>query len=243
MTNPSPYRTADPLGSVITEHPVAGAQQIIRIVLGCFCLLVAIDCIYLGMWPRFGEFHASTFILTGMIAAFFFWLSWDAFSHYANARRQRIVQHEYGFRVHDAKLHQDVRFEDIASVGGVLWQTVNGQRPAGGVIWIDEVQGRRVELPSPHAKTHELGEIIRNRTFDQRLEAAQNSLAKGENVPFGRVTLSSLLMTVQGDVVPRGAIEYARVSNRWLAIKARGQSERLVPTEEIPNLDVLLALL
>lgn len=110
-------------------------------------------------------------------------------------------------------------------------------------MWIDDVQGRRVELPSPHAKPHDLGETIRQRTFGKRHEAAEDCLAKGENVPFGRVTLSSLLMTVEGEVVPRSAIEYARVSNRWLAIKVRGQSERLIPTEELPNLDVLLALL
>jgi hypothetical protein len=55
MTISSPYRTADSLGNIVSEHSVVGLQQVGRIALGLFCLLVAVDCVWLGMWPRLGR--------------------------------------------------------------------------------------------------------------------------------------------------------------------------------------------
>ena len=243
MTSHSPYRTADPLGSVISEHPVAGVQQVVRIALGLFCLLIAVDCVYLGMWPRFGEIHWGAFIVTGIIALIFFYLSWDAFSTYAKARRQRVVYHEHGLRIHELTQHQDIRFDDVTSVGGMLWQTPEGMPPVGAVMWLDDVQERRIELPSPHAKPHELGETIRSRTFEKRRNAAEARLSDGGEVRFGRAVLSALVLIVDGQVWPRSTIEKTRLSNRWLAIRVQGRSECLLPTEEIPNLDVLMSLL
>ncbi len=218
-------------------------QQGVRIALGLFCLLVAIDCVWLGMWPRFGEIHWGAFVVTGVIAAIFFWLSWDAFSHYARARRQRIVQHEFGLRIHEAKGTRDIRFDDVTSIGGVLWQTPPEMPPRGAILWIDDVQEQRFELPSPHAQAEELGESIRNRTFDKRRAAAELGLAQNEDVRFGPLVLSSLALIVQSEVIPRSAIESATLSTRWLTFNIAGQRNRMVATEEIPNCDVLLALL
>ncbi|HRI65779.1 MAG TPA: hypothetical protein PK156_16145 [Polyangium sp.] len=214
-----------------------------RIALGLFCLLVAIDCVWLGMWPRFGEIHWGAFVVTGVIAAIFFWLSWDAFSHYARARRQRVVQHEFGLRIHEAQRIRDIRFDDVTSIGGVLWQTPPEMPPRGAILWIDDVHEQRFELPSPHAKAEELGESIRNRTFDKRRAAAELGLAQNEDVRFGRLVLSSLALIVQGEVIPRSAIESATLSARWLTFNIAGQRNRMVATEEIPDCDVLLALL
>ena len=195
------------------------------------------------MWPRFGEIHWGAFVVTGVIAAIFFWLAWDAFSHYARARRQRIVQHEFGLRIHEARSTYDIRFDDVISVGGTLWQTPPEVPPRGAVTWIDDVEKQRLELPSPHAKAEELGEIIRQRTFESRLAAANLRLAQNEDVRFGRIVLSSSVLIFDSELIPREAIESAALSSRWLAVRVKGQRERIVLTEEIPNLDVLLALL
>lgn len=242
MSNQSPYRTADPLGPVVSEYPVAGVQQKLRIALGLFCLVVAIDCVWLGMWPRFGEIHWGAFFATGIIALVFFWLSWDAFSQYVKARRQRVSCHEHGLRIHDPSSHQDIRFSDVRSVGGVLWQPP-GTTPRGGVMWLDDNQGRRLELPTPIAKADDLGETIRGRTFEQRRDAAEACISSGERARFGRVTLGDLVLTVDGDVLSRSAIERAIITERWFQIKAPGHNGRLISTEEIADLDVLLALI
>jgi hypothetical protein len=240
MTNQSPYRTADPLGPVVSEHPVAGVQQGIRIALGVFCLIVAIDCVWLGMWPRFGEIHWGAFIVIGMIALVFFWLSWDAFAQYIKARRQRVVCHEHGLRVHQHERHHDIRFDDVTYVGGVLWEVAQ-KAPGGAVMWLDDVQGQRFELPSPLANPHDLGEFIRGRTFEKRSEAAKKLIAHGEDVQFGRVRLSALVMIVDGMVFNRSEVRGVRLSNRWFSF-AVDKKVRLLPTEQIPNLDVLLSM-
>lgn len=242
MTNQSPYRTADPLGSVVSEHPVAGVQQGVRIALGLFCLIVAIDCVWLGMWPRFGEIHWGAFFATGLIALVFSWLSWDAFAQYVKARRQRVTYHEHGLRIHEHTRHQDIRFDDIVSVGGVLWQTPVELVPSGATMWLDDVQGRRIELPTPVSKANELGEIIRYRTFEKRRNAAEECIASGQQARFGRVTLGALVLTIDGEIWPRSAIERLNVTQRWFAIKPQGQRERLIASEQITDLDVLLAL-
>jgi hypothetical protein len=51
------------------------------------------------------------------------------------------------------------------------------------------------------------------------------------------------VLVVDGVVCPRSALERVKLSNRWLAVKMHGRSEWLLPTEQITNLDVLLALL
>lgn len=243
MTNHSPYRNADALGTIVSEHRVTGTQQVVRIVLGLFCLLVAVDCVWLGMWARFGEIHWGAFIVTGIIGAIFFWLSWDSFAQYIKARGQRIVQHEFGLRIHDTKQYKEIRFDDIASVGGQLWQAPKGMPPLGAVMWLDDVQGQRFELPSPHAQAEELGQTIRSRTFDKRLADTERRIFGNEEVHFGKLALGDLVLVIEGEVVPRSVIESVRLSSRWLEIEVHGQRDRLVATEDIPNLDVLLALL
>jgi hypothetical protein len=243
MTATSPYRTADPLGSVVSEHAVAGVQQVVRIAVGLFCLLVAVDCVWLGMWPRFGVIHWGAFFVTGLIALLFFWLSWDAFSHFVKARRQRVACHERGLRIHGRERHQDIHFDDVTTIGGILWQSPEGTPPGGAVLWLDDVNNGRIEMPSPLVKPHELGQTIRSMTFASRRVAAEKRLSKGEEVKFGRVTLGPLVLIVDGDVLPRDTLEMPKISSRWLAVKPRLQRERLVPTEEVANLDVLLSLL
>jgi hypothetical protein len=242
MTISSPYRTADSLGNIVSEHSVVGLQQVGRIALGLFCLLVAVDCVWLGMWPRFGEIHWGGFFITGIIALVFFWLSWDAFSQFVKARRQRVACHEYGLRIYTVGRHQDVRFDDVTSVGGVLWQAPEGASPGGAVLWLDDVQGRRIELPSPLAQPDELGQTIRSTTFERRRSASEERISRGEEVRFGRLVLGALELFVDGEILPRSALETVKISSRFLVIKAYGRRERLLSTEEIVNLDVLLAL-
>ena len=243
MTTSSPYRTADPLGSVVSEHSVAGVQQVVRIALGLFCLLIAVDCVWLGMWPRFGVINWGAFFVSGVIALVFFWLSWDAFSHYVKARRQRVACHEHGLRIHERERHQDIHFDDITAIGGVLWQAPEGMPPGGAVMWVDTKHAGRIELPSPLAKPHELGQTIRSMTFAHRRLAAEECLSKGDEAQFGRIKLGSLVLLVDSQVLARNAIEMARISNRWFTVKPQGQRERLIPTEEIAHLDVLMSLL
>jgi hypothetical protein len=113
----------------------------------------------------------------------------------------------------------------------------------GAVMWLDDVESSRWELPSPVTEPYELGATIRSRTFEKRRSAAERCISNGEDVRFGRVVLGALVLIVDGEVLPRSALETVKLSNRWLAIKAHGQRERLLPTEEIANLDVLLVLL
>jgi hypothetical protein len=181
--------------------------------------------------------------VTGVIAVVFFWLSWDAFSHYIKARRQRVVCHEFGLRIHDLGQHQDVRFDDVTSVGGMLWQSPEGMPPGGAVMWLDDMQGRRFELPAPLAKPHELGGTIRSMTFEKRRSNVEERISNGDAVPFGRIALGALVLIVDGEVFPRSIVESVKLSNRWLSVKLHRQRERLVPTEAIANLDVLLSLL
>lgn len=243
MTTSSPYRTADPLGNKIAEHSVAGVQQGVRIAVGLFCLLIAVDCVWLGMWPRFGVIHWGAFFVTGVIALVFFWLSWDAFSHYVKARRQRVVCHHGGLRIYELEQHQDIRFDEVTAIGGVLWQAPEGEPPGGAVLWLDTAHAGRIELPSPLARPHELGQTIRTLTFVRRRLAAEECINRGDEAQFGRVKLGALVLLVDSQVLARNAIEMAKISNRWFTIKPRGHRELLVPTEELPNLDVLMSLL
>ncbi|MBK9259131.1 MAG: hypothetical protein IPM54_04785 [Polyangiaceae bacterium] len=243
MTAQSPYRTADPLGAVVSEHSVARVQQSIRVVLGLFCLVVAIDCVWLGIWTRFGDVNVTGAIVSGVIALVFFWLSWDAFSQYAQARRQRVTCHEHGVRIRDKHRDHDVRFDDVTSVGGMLWEPTGEKAPAGTVLWIDDAEGARTVLPSPLSNPHEFGEYVRRMTFDKRRLAAQARIANGDETRFGACALGALVLTVNGEVFSRGEIEKVNLSSRWLAIKPRSHAQRMVPTEQIPDLDVMLALL
>jgi len=243
MTAASPYRTADPLGSVVSEHAVAGVQQGVRIALGLFCLLIAVDCVWLGMWPRFGEIHWGAFFVIGFIALVFFWLSWDAFSQFIKARRQRVVCHHHGLRIHERERRQDIRFDDVTAIGGVLWQAPAGVPPGGAVMWLDTIHAGRIAMPSPLARPHELGQTIRSMTFAKRRFAAEECLSQSDEARFGRVTLGALVLIIDGVVLSRSSLESVKISNRWLTIKPHKQRELLIATEEIPNLDVLLSLL
>jgi hypothetical protein len=243
MTIHSPYRSADPLGAVVSEHHVSGGQQVIRIVIGLFCLVVALDCVWLGMWPRFGVIHWGGFAVTSVIAIVFLWLAYDAFAHFARARKQRVSAHEFGIRIHVEKSPKDIRFDDMTSLGGVLWQTGNESVASGAVMWIDDVQGRRIELPSPLANALELGDSIRKATFEKRYSQAQARIGANQEVRLGRIMLDPFVIGIDGELSARSEIESARVSSRWLAVKQVGKREQLIPTEEIPNLDVLLELL
>lgn len=243
MTAHSPYRSADPLGRVVSEHPVKGGQQTIRVVLGVFCLLVGADCVWLGMWPRFGDIHWGGFIITGIIALIFFWLAYDAFAHFARARKQGVTGHEFGIRIQEGKSRKDVRFDDMTSMGGVVWQTANEKTPGGAVLWLDDVQGSRIELPSPLLNALELGEFIRSSTFEKRHARAVERISEGNEVRFGRVLLGAQVFIIDGLLAARSEIESVRISSHWLAVKMVGKREHLLPSEDIPNLDVLLALL
>lgn len=242
MTTSSPYRNAEPLGTVVSEHTVGGAQQSIRIALGLFCFLIAVDCVWLGMWPRFGVIYWGAFFIIGVIALIFFWLSWDAFSQYLKGRRQRVVCYQRGLRIYEREQHRDIRFDDVTALGGVYSQSEAGTPPGGAVLWLDDVHAGRIELPSPLIKTYELGQTIRSMTFAVRRFAAERHISKGEEAQFGRVKLGALVLIVDGEVLPRNTVETVKLSQRWLTIKALNQPAQIVPTEDVANLDVLLSL-
>ncbi|HSN99631.1 MAG TPA: hypothetical protein VLS89_15155, partial [Candidatus Nanopelagicales bacterium] len=162
---PAPYRVAEPLGPLVSSHPVAGAQQTIRIGVGIFCLLVTVDVLALPFFdlPGTRDFDWHVLIPLGAIALVFLWLAVSSFRLYLRARRQRAEVHEEGLLLHDGARTSEVRWSDVVSVGGLVWETP-GQAPVeGAALWIDVRGGERLPLPSPVREPYALGREIRGR--------------------------------------------------------------------------------
>ncbi len=246
MRSQTPYREADPLGALVSEHPVSIAQQGIRIGVGLFCSLVALDCIAVPLFftPRDEALGITTVFVFGAAALVFGALGVWAFSHFVRARGQRVVVHEEGLRIGRGKEAKDVRWVDVTSVGGLFWEALGDAPPQVSALWIDDRGGDRLRLPTPVRNPYVLGREIQSRTFEQRLEEAERQIAEGGRAFFGRCVIDATRLFVgEGDAVPRSEIRRAKLASRWIEVRLQRGGKRLVPTEEVPDADVLLAML
>ncbi|MDI1449351.1 hypothetical protein [Polyangium sp. 6x1] len=245
MRAQTPYRDADPLGALVSEHPVSIVQQGIRIGVGLFCWLIALDCVALPLF--FSPYPEGTelagLVVFGGAALVFGAMGFWAFSHFVRARGQRVEVHEEGLRIGRGKETRDVRFHDITSVGGLFWETLGDRPPEVSALWIDDHAGDRIRLPTPVRDPYGLGRELSTRTFEHRLEKAERRIQEGGRASFGRCKLDGLRLSLgEGDFVPREVVRRAKLSSRWIEVRL-DRGKRLVPTEEVPDADVLLVML
>ncbi|MDI1482885.1 hypothetical protein [Polyangium sp. y55x31] len=246
MRAQTPYRDADPLGALVSVHPVSIVQQGIRIGVGLFCLLVALDCAALPLFfmPKHEAVEPLSLLIFGGAALVFGALGIWAFSHFVRARGQRVEVHEEGLRIGRGKDTRDVRFHDITSVGGLFWEALGDAPPEVSALWIDDRAGDRIRLPTPMRDPYALGRELSARTFEHRLEQAERRIQEEGRAFFGRCKLDELRLHLgEGDAVARQEVRRAKLSSRWIEVRLASGGKRLVPTEEVPNADVLLVML
>lgn len=236
------YRAAEPLGPLVSSHPVSGAKQGVLIGVGIFCLIVVADVLALPfVVPR--ELDWTLVAVCGAISVVFGWLAVSAFMHHARSRRLQADVFEGGLVLRKGQREHALRWDDVRSVGGLLWETPGSEIPEGPALWIDDRAGQRLALPSPARDPYTLGREIRRRTFEARLAEVKRSITSGERAPFGRCALDAQALFIDRESVDRRAVARAGLSSRWLEVRLTRGGKRLVPTEEVPNADVLLALL
>ncbi|MDI3284122.1 hypothetical protein [Polyangium sp. 15x6] len=246
MRAQTPYRDADPLGALVSEHPVSIVQQGIRIGVGLFCLLVALDCVALPLFfmPEHEGVELTSLLVFGGAGLVFGALSIWTFSHFSRARGQRVEVHEEGLRIGRGKDTKDVRFHDITSVGGLFWEALGDAPPEVSALWIDDREGNRLRLPTPVRDPYALGRELAARTFEHRLEEAEQRIQEGGRAFFGRCKLDELRLYLgEEDAVLRQEVRRAKLSSRWIEVRLASGGKRLVPTEEVPDADVLLVML
>ncbi|MDC3962270.1 hypothetical protein [Polyangium jinanense] len=246
MRAQTPYRDADPLGALISEHPVSIVQQGIRIGVGLFCILVALDCVALPLFfmPKHEAVELTGLLVFGGAALVFGALGIWAFSHFVRARGQRVEVHEEGLRIGRGKDTRDVRFHDITSVGGLFWEALGDAPPEVSALWIDDREGNRLRLPTPVRGPYALGRELTARTFEHRLEEAERRIQEEGRMLFGRCMLDEMrLFLGEGNAVWRQDVLRAKLSSRWIEVRLARGGKRLVPTEEVPDADVLLVML
>lgn len=242
----TPYREADPLGALVSEHRISRAQQGIRIGVGIFCGVVTVDCIAIPtvVW---GESRPRTLLdvaIFGGATVIFGALTFSAFSHFWRSRGQRVEVREGGLRIEGGAQSKDVRWTDIASIGGLAWEALEDATPHLTPLWLDDFSGERHRLPAHVHNPYELGREIQARTFEKRLEAVEQELSSGKTVHFGQCSLDSTRVWLGNESpLPRSEIKSVRISSRWIEVRPKRGGKRIVPTEEVPNTDVLLALL
>ncbi|TKC94099.1 hypothetical protein [Polyangium fumosum] len=246
MRAQTPYRQADPLGALVSEHPVSLAQQGVRIGVGLFCLLIALDCVALPFFiiPEHLGHDLAALVVFGGAALVFGSLGFWAFSHFVRARGQRVKVHEEGLRIGRGKDTKDLRFQDITSVGGLFWEALGDAPPVVSALWLDDHADARIRLPTPVRDPYTLGREIASRTFDHRLEKAERRIQEKGRAFFGRCMLDETRLHLgEGDAVSRQDVRRARLSSRWIEVRLASGGKRLVPTEEVPDADVLLVML
>jgi hypothetical protein len=242
----TPYRATDPLGPLVSEHPVSLVQQGIRIGVGLFCAVVALDCIAVPLffWPDYEERDIISMVVFGAASLVFGALAVWSISHFWRARGRRVDVHEEGLRIGRGRDTRDLRWGDVASVGGLFWEALGEAPPEVSALWIDDKSDERTRLPTPVRHPYALGREIAGRTFDGRIEAIREKLAEGKRVHFGRCSLDADRVFFGDDApIVRSEIKRAKLSSRWIEIRLASGGKRLVPTEEVPDTDVLLALL
>jgi len=242
----TPYREADPLGALVSEHPVSLVQQGIRIGVGVFCVIVALDCLAMPIFVfRDGEpFEVMTLVVLGLSALVFGALAVWIFSHFWRARGRTVSVHEAGLRIGRRGSSRDLRWVDIHSIGGLFWEALGDAPPEISALWLDDPAGDRVRLPTPVRHPYSLGREIASRTFESRLKLARERLAEGRRIHFGRCSIDEHRLFLGEDVpIERASLKKVKLTSRWIEMRLLRGGKRLVPTEEVPDTDVLLAIL
>lgn len=238
----TPYRAAEPLGPLVSSHPVSGGQQGVRIGVGIFCLIVAVD-LFAVPFLALPELDWQLVAVCGVAGVVFGWLAVSAFMHHARSRRLQADVLEGGLILRKGRRERALRWEDIRSVGGLLEEVPGGNGPEGVALWIDDRAGQRLALPSPARDPYTLGREIRQRTFEARLAEAKRWIAAGERAEFGRCALDTRALYIDREAVERDGVAGATVSWQWVEVRLARGGKRRVRSEEVPDADVLLALL
>lgn len=242
----TPYREADPLGMLVAEHVVTRAQQGIRLAVSLFCTIVALDCVAVPTiaWDKSRPIEVLDVAIFGTATLIFGSLAVSTFSHFLQSRRERIEVREGGLRIRTGKDKKEIRWSDIASIGGLAWQAAPNTNPYLSPLWVDDSSGERYRLPTHVVEPYALGQELQSRTYEQRLRAAEETLEAGKIAHFGRISLDANRLYV-GKEAPMLRSEVKRISltSRWIEVIDVHGRRRLVPSDEVSNIDVLLAVI
>lgn len=242
----TPYREADPLGLLISEHAVTRAQQGIRLAVGLFCTAVALDCVAVPTlaWDKSRPVEVMDVAIFGIATLIFSALAISTFSHFLQSRRERVEVREGGLRIRGGKQAREIRWADMAAVGGLFWQSAPKTTPYLSPLWVDDASGERYRLPTHLVEPYALGQELQSRTFEQRLKAVEETLAAGKVAHFGRIALDENRVVVGEEApIPRAELRRITLTSRWIEMLGARGKRRLVPSDEVPNLDILLAVL
>jgi hypothetical protein len=227
------------LGELASIHPIAGAQQVVRVVLGVVCVLAALGLVagaIDGGAPvgRVATLQDRLFFLVPALG--FAYGAFYARRHWKEGRGQRVEVFAGGLAIVEPRGTVRIRWKEIAEVYAIAWESPQPV-PCTGVMRLVLSDHTIVDLPSPLARPFDLGEAILRGTQERFLDEAEAALAAGRPVRFGPVLLDSQRRIdgaeVRGSRLVSSSLELLLDTGRTL----------LHPTETVANLGVLMALL
>jgi uncharacterized protein DUF6585 len=166
------------------------------------------------------------------------------FGGYRKCRR-RVLLHADGLELHDGGTTAAFRWQEVASLTGMLPVSSHGSPVyIGGPMTIELHDGRCFRLPLGYADADVLANFIHEKVLASRLPAVQVQLQRGETVELGPVQVDrGGLHTGDKSLALREVQGIAFTADDLIITRAGGQRWASLKIARFPNANLFLHLI
>ncbi|MRG95261.1 DUF6585 family protein [Polyangium spumosum] len=233
----SPYRAA-PLsfGPPVATHRTSKLGRVGYLVVGSVAALIALGLLLAplgrgsdpGRWAL-AVLQASMF---GTGAAF-------ALRAFVRRVRGRVTVHDEGICITNHSGSHVFSWDDVTAIWARFYEPV---RSPESIVRLGARDGRVIELPTELDGAKDLAARVQNETAARLVAEAESALDAGERLKFGPVVVDASGIHYGASGSPWNDVDAMQLSFRWLEVRLTSGRRLLLPTEEVRNVGVLLAV-
>ncbi len=232
----SPYRAAQTFGRPVATYRPSKLRRLSSLVVGSSTGLAAIGSL---LSPLGGGSDPGLWVIALLVAGMFGTVATFALRTFLRDLRSLVTVHDegIGITIHGGK--HVLSWDDVTGTWARLYEPVHSPE---FIVRLGTRDGRLIELPAELEGARDLAVRVQNATAARLLVEAESALDAGESLRFGPIVVDGSGIHFGRGGSPWNDVDAMQLSFRWLEVRLASGKRILLPTEEVRNVGVLLAV-
>ncbi|TKD08869.1 DUF6585 family protein [Polyangium fumosum] len=158
---------------------------------------------------------------------------------YARRVHGRVTVHDEGMCITSHRGKYCFSWDDVTGLWARFYEPV---RAPEVIVRIGTRDGRVIELPTELDGARDLATRVQTETIARVLAETEASIDAGESLRFGPMVVGASGIHYGPGESPWNHVDAMQLSFRWLEVRLTSGNRILLPTEEVRNVGVLLAV-
>lgn len=233
----SPYRAA-PLafGPPLATYRPSRLRRASSLVVGASTALAALVSLLSSLA---GGSDPGLWVITLLVVGMFGAVAAFALRMFLRDTRALVTVHDEGITITSHAAKHTLAWDDITGIWARFYEPV---RSPEFIVRLGTRDGRVIELRAELEGAKDFAARVQNETATRLVAEAESALDAGERLRFGPVVVDASGIHYGASASRWNDVDAMQLSFRWLEVRLTSGRRLLLPTEEVRNVGVLLAV-